>query len=86
MPLGVMARGSREREAAATRSLDRCARGEERGLEGGLGAQRVPVQEAARRPNLLDELGRVAAEHIGLRRGRALDELEPPVQHFDPLL
>jgi hypothetical protein len=82
----VVSRRAREREASAAGRFDRGARGEERRLERRLGADRVGVEEAARRADLPDEAVRVAAEDVLLGRRRAFDEAEALVQGGDSLL
>ena len=74
-----------EREAAAPHRLDRRARGEQRRVVARLGADRVAVEPAAERPHALDERRRVAAQHVLLARGRALDVREALEQHGEPL-
>jgi hypothetical protein len=84
--LGVVTGRPRDREAAVAHRIDRRARGKQCRFVGGLGANGVPVDPAARRAHLLDEALRVAAQDVGLGRGGALDEREPFVQHCHALL
>ena len=84
--LRVVAGGTRQREATLARRVDRGTGSEQGGLERRAGADRVGVDHSVRRPHLLDELMRVAAEYVLDRGGRALDEPEPLLQHREPLL
>jgi hypothetical protein len=82
----MVARRPGDRESAAACRLDRRTRGKQCGLVGRLRADRVGVEEAARRSNLFDERGGVAAQNV-LDGGRpALDEGEALVQDGDALL
>jgi hypothetical protein len=82
----VVARRPGERESLAAHTFDRSPRREQSGLERRLGAEGVRVDQAARRPDTLDEFRRVAAQDILLSRGGALDEVEPLVQRIDARL
>ena len=84
--LGVVAGRPCERESATPHGFDRSAGREQRGLVGRLGAQRVGVDPAARVTDAVDQAAVVAAEHVVVCRGAALDEREPLVQHHQPLL
>jgi hypothetical protein len=82
----VVAGRPRQGESAEAHRVDRCARREQRCVVGRLVADRVGVEVAACRSNLLQKLGRVAAEDVGLGRRGALDEREALVQDDDSLL
>jgi hypothetical protein len=82
----VVAGRSSEGEPLAAHRFDRSACREQGGLERRLGAKRVRVDHPARRPDALDELGRVTPQDIFFCRGGALDEVESFVQRLDPRL
>jgi hypothetical protein len=82
----VVAGRAREREAAAPHGLDRGAGGEQRRLERRLADDGVRVEPASRRPDELEQLRRVAAQHVVLGRRLAGDERKVLLQHGETLL
>jgi hypothetical protein len=82
----MVARRSREGKPLAAHRFDRSTCREQGGLERCLRAKRVRVDHSARRPDALDELGRVTPQDIFFGRGCALDEVESFVQRLDPRL
>ena len=79
----VMAWRSGKRETVSPNRLDCSACREQRRLEGRLGADRVRVDPAACRPHQLDQLRRMASQHVTFNRRLALDECEALVQRDD---
>jgi len=75
-----------KRETTEAHRVDRRACGQQRRLQGRLGADRVRVDQTASRADPFDQLGRVTAEDVGFVRTLAFGEPEAGMQRVESCL